>query len=917
MDVSVASQLQIFWYTNVLGGSFAASAFIPTTPGWKVYTVDLATVQIVAGTVASWSGQPATGLRLDPTTTAASTFQIDWVRLTASGDSSTSFTASFAPSDPGANAVVDLYLDDDTNFANGYIERVAQSLREDTATSAALQLAKFAPGNYNVIGRLSRDYASLALENPWDMADAADIQTSSGFTSASVTGGVFSGITNSNDPYFELHTPFNGPDFIDTSIFKSVSFQMTLSSASQFQVFWQTTGGQTFSTTFTGASAGSGIYTVNLAGNANWTGLVRLFRIDPATASGITVSVDWVSLNSGTTALSAEPVTITAASSGPLTIDTPPIAKLLQPDASGGLDYAAFVRNNPWNMAEMSDIQLTTGLAAGFPTFLTDSTEPGVRGDYLKGRNPNGQMDPAVFFLFENTSVPIDANKFKNLTFRMEVAGLRDVANGSVARVFWQRTTDPSPQSSDDIIVNEGLNTYTFDMTTILKEPDLGVQWNGTVKYFRLDPHEFTTVRDFYIDDVKLAADDESNGRFAITWDATDPDDNATISIYRDNDGTGFNGTLIASGIPEDTKNNVYEWDTRGVPNGTYYLYIVITDGLNTTRRYATGRLVVNNAGAADTTKPVGALETANTIAGGGGVVDVHGWTLDNVQVASVQLLVDGTPTARPTTGLFRPDIRNLNPGYPDCSQSGFQINFDTSTLAPGTHSLTVAVYDTAGNRTLLGGAAAGGDTAGIYVPSSGAFFLKNSNAGGNADSVFFFGPSASTLTPLVGDWDGDGVDTIGLYNPATGTFFLKNSNASGVADLAFGYGPGGQGWRPVVGDWDGDGVDTIGLYDPSSSFFFLKNSNAPGNADLVYAFGPAGAGWTPLAGDWNGDGIDTIGLYSPSNGFFFLRNAHAPGAADLRSVTVRPTRCRSWATGTTTERTRSGSTSRHRVRGS
>ena len=38
-------------------------------------------------------------------------------------------------------------------------------------------------------------------------------------------------------------------------------------------------------------------------------------------------------------------------------------------------------------------------------------------------------------------------------------------------------------------------------------------------------------MRDFYIDDFKIAADDEANGRFAITWSATDPDDDATISI--------------------------------------------------------------------------------------------------------------------------------------------------------------------------------------------------------------------------------------------------------------------------------------------------------------------------------------------------------------------------------------------------
>ncbi len=884
MNVSVASSFQVFWYTGASQSiNFASSEFVATTPGWHVYTIDLATTIIQSGDVTSWAGQPATGIRLDPSTVSGSTFQIDWVRLTATGDSSTSYTTMFTPADAGSNAAIDLYLDDDANFGNGYIDRLATNLREDTATSAVLQLAKYAPQNYFVTGRLSRDYASLQLEDPWDMSNSADVSFTSGFSSATVSGGVFSGTTNSNDPYLQMNVPLSGPDRIDSTVFKSISFQMTLGSAQQYQVFWQTADGTPHSTNFLSASAGSGVYTVNLGADPNWTGPIRLIRIDPATTSGVSVSIDWVSVNTGLAALASAPVTITSTSSGPLTVDTPPLLTLLQPDASGGLDYAAFIRNNPWNMAEASDVQLTTGLAGGFPQYQRDVVVEGVRGDYMRGQNPNGNADPAVFYLFENTTQPIDANRYKNLTFRMSITGPRDVAAGSVARVFFQRTAgDASPQTSEDIIVNPGLNTFVFDLTTLVKDGGGSMQWNGTMKYFRIDPHEFPTPREFFIDDVKIAADDESNGRFAITWNASDPDDNATISLYRDNDAVGFNGTLIASGLEENDANNVYVWDTRGVANGTYYIYAVITDGLNTTRRYATGRLVVNNAGAADTTAPVGALETANTVTNSSGIVNVTGWTLDNVQVASVQVLVDGTPVARPTMAVFRPDIRDLNPGYPDCSQAGFTTTYNPSGLGPGTHSLTVAVYDTSGNRKLLGGAASGADTVGIYVPATGAWFLRNDNSGGAADLVFTYGPSGSTLTPLVGDWDGDGIETIGLFDPATNAFFLRNSNTPGPADIVFTFGSGGQGYVPLTGDWDGDGVDTIGLYLPSTGTFFLKNGNGPGGADLAFTFGAGGGGYIPLSGDWNGDGVDTIGLYQPTSGNFFLRNTNSPGAADL-----------------------------------
>jgi hypothetical protein len=177
--------------------------------------------------------------------------------------------------------------------------------------------------------------------------------------------------------------------------------------------------------------------------------------------------------------------------------------------------------------------------------------------------------------------------------------------------------------------------------------------------------------------------------------------------------------------------------------------------------------------------------------------------------------------------------------------------------------------------------AAAGTDTVGIYIGSSGSWFLRNQNAPGGADVVFGFGPGGLGWTALSGDWDGDGDDTPGLYDPSNGFFFLRNANSPGPADTFFGFGPGGLGWKPIAGDWDGDGDDTIGLYDPGSGFFYIRNANAPGGADSFFGFGPGALGWVPVVGDWDGDGDTTVGLYDPSSGFFYLRNANAPGGAD------------------------------------
>jgi hypothetical protein len=207
------------------------------------------------------------------------------------------------------------------------------------------------------------------------------------------------------------------------------------------------------------------------------------------------------------------------------------------------------------------------------------------------------------------------------------------------------------------------------------------------------------------------------------------------------------------------------------------------------------------------------------------------------------------------------------------------------STFAVGTTTVTCTATDASSNQAQCSFAVEvaplGLDTVGVYVPSTGAWFLRNGNSPGGAELVFTFGPANPTWVALRGDWNGDGVDTPGLYDPSTGFFFLKNTQGPGGADLVFSFGPGGA-FVPMVGDWDGDGVETIGIYDPASGAFFLRNANAPGGADLLFTFGAGGQGFVPLAGDWDGDGDDTIGLYAPSNGFFFLRNQNAPGGADL-----------------------------------
>jgi beta-propeller repeat-containing protein len=171
-------------------------------------------------------------------------------------------------------------------------------------------------------------------------------------------------------------------------------------------------------------------------------------------------------------------------------------------------------------------------------------------------------------------------------------------------------------------------------------------------------------------------------------------------------------------------------------------------------------------------------------------------------------------------------------------------------------------------------------DTIGVFRPSTGQFFLRNSNTTGGADITVAVGQPGDI--PVTGDWDGDGVDDAGVFRPSTGQFLLRQPRTILIAGrpttivttITVNFGQAGD--LPVVGDWDGDGIDTVGVF--RNGVFLLRNSNTSGSADLTVTFGAAGD--LPIAGDWDGDGIDTVGFFRPSAIQFQLTNTSQGVAA-------------------------------------
>ncbi len=170
-------------------------------------------------------------------------------------------------------------------------------------------------------------------------------------------------------------------------------------------------------------------------------------------------------------------------------------------------------------------------------------------------------------------------------------------------------------------------------------------------------------------------------------------------------------------------------------------------------------------------------------------------------------------------------------------------------------------------------------DTVGLYRPTDGFLYLRNSNNQGPGEIEIFYGEPADI--PVCGDWNGDGVETPGVYRPRNATFYLRNSNTQGFADIEFIFGNPGD--VPFAGDWDGDGVDTVGLYRQTTGFVYITNENKFGVAEFEAFYGNPGDRF--VVGDWDGNGLDSFGIFRPSDQTFYLSNIVGQAIADIQIV--------------------------------
>jgi hypothetical protein len=286
--------------------------------------------------------------------------------------------------------------------------------------------------------------------------------------------------------------------------------------------------------------------------------------------------------------------TVVVDAPGPLLINHAPLLEFTAPSRVGQDDYAGTEFGDPWDMNQATDV-------AGVHHIAWWTVENGI----LTGETNN--LDSWVEFRLQGK---IPAETYHRLTYRLWLEGPQDIGVGSVTKAYYQRAEPGGPVTSGgaDCILEEDWRIYTYDLAAIPLGPEIAdtVGWADSISMFRLDIHEFTYPRIFHLDYAGICTDHWADTSFTIRWWDSDPDDNATISLYADVDSAGFDGNLIASGIPENGLGDYFRWGISGMPGGARYIYAIVDDGLNVLRRYALAPLRIDHPPVLVLTEPNG-----------------------------------------------------------------------------------------------------------------------------------------------------------------------------------------------------------------------------------------------------------------------------------------------------------------------
>ena len=220
--------------------------------------------------------------------------------------------------------------------------------------------------------------------------------------------------------------------------------------------------------------------------------------------------------------------------------------------------------------------------------------------------------------------------------------------------------------------------------------------------------------------------------------------------------GVQFMVDGAALGAEDTSSPYSASWNTTSASNGSHSLTAVARDAAGN-RTTSSAVIVTVTNGGGDTTPPAVNITSPGAGATVSGAINVTANASDNVGVAGVQFLVDGSALGAEDTA------------------SPYSVAWNTTTSANGSHSLTAVARDAAGNRT-----------------TSSAVIVTVSNGGGGGGTTRSE-ETAATLAPA-GAWTpissaAAGVTLSGdqaVYSAAAGATATFTFTGTGVSWIGF-----------------------------------------------------------------------------------------------------------------------------------
>jgi len=163
------------------------------------------------------------------------------------------------------------------------------------------------------------------------------------------------------------------------------------------------------------------------------------------------------------------------------------------------------------------------------------------------------------------------------------------------------RFTIIRPDSSRVTPETAAANSITFSQNEDSNEsffyvmnPPAG-SWQIEIEDGSAGPFVFDAVRmnaPPVLTDVQVS---QSGGDVTVTYNASDLDDLAHVSLFYDNNDTDFDGTLIKAGLAESgTGSFTWHAGNGSVPSGDYFVYALVEDDANSAgQRYAPTKIHV------------------------------------------------------------------------------------------------------------------------------------------------------------------------------------------------------------------------------------------------------------------------------------------------------------------------------------